>query len=256
MLLLVNDDGIDSPYIRPFCAALRRRCHMPVLTVTPAKESSGRSQAITLHRPLRAKPHEEHGFFAITVDGTPADCLKLALRALVPEVPKLVISGINNGPNVGRSIFYSGTVGAAMEAAIEGYPAIAFSHEGYEEEHIEAVCTYAARVVFSCLTRGRLPGKVFNINMPSGDPKKWPALESVPHGRSGWVENYEPQRTADDRLLWQLHGTRHEAPHENEHDTGRLRAGTPTLSLLEPDCNLPATDLPSPLLRHLRGLPT
>jgi 5'-nucleotidase len=254
MILLVNDDGIDSPYLRPFCQALRERCHQPVLTVTPVKESSGRSQAITLHRPLRARAHEEEGFFAITVDGTPADCLKLALRSLVPTTPLLVVSGINNGPNVGRSIFYSGTVGAAMEAAIEGYAAIAFSHEGLEEAYLTDVCIYAAKIVAACLTRGRLPGKVFNINLPSGSPASWPTLEPVSHGRSGWIENYEPQRTSDDRLLWQLRGTRHESPSEVDQDTGRLRAGVPTLTLLEPDCNLPATDLLGPLLRHLGNL--
>ncbi|NRA38865.1 MAG: 5'/3'-nucleotidase SurE, partial [Planctomycetes bacterium] len=125
MILLVNDDGINAQGLRILYEALRRKTKQSIIAIAPSTQHSGHSHAITLNRGLSVNAIHEDNFFGFTVDGTPCDCVKLGLKVLCQQAPQLVISGINAGPNVGRSLFYSGTVGAALEAAIEGFPAIA-----------------------------------------------------------------------------------------------------------------------------------
>src|SRR5690349_17175090 len=127
VLLLTNDDGIHAAGLRTLREALAPLGR--VVVVAPAAQQSGTSHAITIDRPLR---HVEHGKDLHSIDGTPADCIYLALfeQRFLPRKPDLVISGINHGSNVGTSVYYSGTVAGAREAALRGIPAIAFSHDG------------------------------------------------------------------------------------------------------------------------------
>jgi len=106
-----------------------------VTIVAPDREQSATSHSLTLHYPLRARHAPDGGW---TVDGTPTDCVTLAVNALLPERPDVVLSGINHGPNMGEDVLYSGTVSAAMEATVLGIPAIAFSYSGDPLDHIEA----------------------------------------------------------------------------------------------------------------------
>jgi 5'-nucleotidase len=124
LILVTNDDGVHANGIQ----ALRRAAAVlgDVVVVAPTHEQSARSHAITIDRPLR---HIEHDRDLHSIDGTPADCVYLALfeRRFLPRRPDLVLSGINHGPNLGTSVFYSGTVAAAREAAMRGIPALALS---------------------------------------------------------------------------------------------------------------------------------
>ncbi len=124
-VLLTNDDGVDSPGLLYLESALQAE-GLDVMTVAPRFEQSAQSHAITLRRPIRVR--RVHSY-RVSVDGTPADCVLLALFALMEEPPDLVISGINHEYNLGEDVFYSGTVAAAREAAIYGIPAIAVSME-------------------------------------------------------------------------------------------------------------------------------
>ena len=254
MILLVNDDGIDAPGLRMLYHAIRQRVSLPVLAVAPQVQHSGQSQAITIHRALTVTPINDDDFFGFAVDGTPTDCLKLALRAICPQEPQLVVSGINAGPNVGRSIFYSGTVGAALEAAVEGLPALAISRDRDDTTYLEAASEYAAKAVRTCCAKWRLPGQVLNLNLPGTDPAEWGELQAVPHGLSGFDETYTPQRQQDGSVSWQLTGTRVEKDNEGLTDAHVLKAGAPSLTLLRPDCNVPADSIPGPLLRRLTQL--
>ena len=148
MILLINDDGIHAPGLRTPYAALRKHCQCPVLAVAPAREQSGQSQAITIHRSLRVTPHHERSSLALPLMAPQLTALQLALTSLCGQRPQLVVSGINHGPNVGRSIFYSGTVGAAMESAVMGYAAVACSQDvGAEQAALNDACKLCAQLI-------------------------------------------------------------------------------------------------------------
>ena len=134
-ILITNDDGINAPGISLLAEAAAQFGNVTV--VAPASQCSAMSHRITLDRPMGLRKHEwgMDGVTAYSLDGTPADCIRAALDAIMPEKPDVVLSGINHGYNVGYDIAYSGTVGAAMEALMSGIPAIALSQNnlgGYD----------------------------------------------------------------------------------------------------------------------------
>ncbi|MBA3939182.1 MAG: 5'/3'-nucleotidase SurE [Planctomycetes bacterium] len=235
MILLVNDDGIAAPGLRALYRALRRVTGIPVLAVAPLAERSGQGHAITLDRGLAVAHRLEEGFFGFSVDGTPVDCAKLALVALCPEPPDLVVSGINDGPNVGRSLFYSGTVGAAMEAAVLGLPALAVSRAKGGESFDDAA-EFAAQWAKRLLGKADLRGQVVNLNVPAGPLGTWKEARVTHHGQAGFTETYQPQRDAKDRVVWRLHGE-WTATDGGACDAHTLHAGHPVVTVLSPDLN-------------------
>jgi len=252
MILLLNDDGIHAPGLRSLYHHLRAVCKTPVLAVAPAIQHSGQAHAITLDRGLTVSHHLEEGFFGFSIDGTPVDCLKLALKVLCPQAPRLVISGINDGPNIGRSLFYSGTVAAAMEGAIEGQVAIAVSRDRSDASW-EHAAAFAAELAAVCLDRRELRGLVLNCNIPARPRAEWGELRLVRHGRSGFEERYRPSRARSGLLTWRLHGERVELDDEGETDAHALAAGHPTLTVLQPNYNVLSDALPKRLLKRLQG---
>ena len=139
LILLTNDDGVMAPGIRAAAEALREVGD--VMVAAPDRERSATSHSITLDRPLRVDEIEP-GVFSI--DGTPVDCVYLALLHLVPRRPALCVSGINNGYNLGSDVFYSGTVAGAVEAALRGVPAIAISLERRRPQDFSHAAGFAA----------------------------------------------------------------------------------------------------------------
>ncbi len=240
MILLITDDGVDAPGMRALYRALRAALKKPVLVVAPLSERSGQGHAITLNRGLSVSARHESGFFGFVVDGTPTDCVKLALTTLCHEQPSLVVCGVNDGPNVGRSLFYSGTVGAAMEAAIEGQRAIAVSRQRGSGDFEEAAA-FAASWAIKVENRQEFAGHVLNINLPAQPAASWREPRLAAHGTSGFKEGYRPQREAKDRYSWRLHGEWAANASSAEHatDAELLAAGHPVLSLLRPDINAP-----------------
>jgi len=133
-ILLTNDDGVYAPGIRALLRVLSEKHE--VFTLAPEREMSATGHAITLHKPLRVKEVEVEGVRANLANGTPSDCVKLGVEAVMPSPPDLIISGINFGPNLGNDVFYSGTVSAAVEGHFLGFPAIAASlvvKEGFSD---------------------------------------------------------------------------------------------------------------------------
>jgi len=236
MILLINDDGIDHPGLRALYAALRARTGRPVLAVVPSQQRSGQSHAITLDRGLTVSPRHEEGFFAFSVDGTPTDCVKLGITVLCPQPPRLVVSGINDGPNVGRSIFYSGTVGAALEGAVEGFPGLAVNRDLGGTSFADAA-DYAAALAGRLYDRAEFRGSVVNLNLPATAASAWKTSRIATHGHAGFRERYRPVRDAKDRVTWHLNGTWNAAPEDGESDAHLLSAGHPTLTVLTPDLN-------------------
>ena len=164
ILLVTNDDGVQADGLRALREALLPVGH--VVVVAPAYEQSASSHAITLDRPLR---HREHATDVHSIDGTPADCVYLALfePRFLPRRPDLVLSGINHGPNLGTSVYYSGTVAGAREAALRGIPAVAFSKRDPADPQwvAEAVQRIARRLLHAKPPEG--PAPLFNVNFPS-----------------------------------------------------------------------------------------
>jgi 5'-nucleotidase len=160
-ILLSNDDGYQAPGLQALADTL---CTIAeVVVVAPDQDRSGASNSLTLVNPLRARTME-NGF--IRVDGTPTDCVHLAITGLLREEPDLVVSGINAGPNMGDDVLYSGTVAAATEGRFLGLPAIAVSMNSHEPEHIDTGARVALELV-QRLTRSPLAENVIlNVNVP------------------------------------------------------------------------------------------
>jgi 5'-nucleotidase len=165
-ILLTNDDGIQSVGIRDLYKGLVAAGH-DVNVVAPISEQSAVGHAITIASPLRVKEFSENGFRGLGVSGTPADCVKLALTTLVPEPPDVVISGINSGANVGVDILYSGTVSAATEGALMGFPAIAVSVDDYAPTDLSAQGRFVAEFTAGRPWEAAPPRCVLNLNFPA-----------------------------------------------------------------------------------------
>lgn len=166
LILVTNDDGIRAPGIRALAAALGSLGQVHV--VAPDREVSACAQSLTLTRPLRAETLEPY-FHA--VDGTPADCVNLALVKLLPRRPELVVSGINRGANLGDDIFYSGTVGGAREGTFFGVPALAFSLAAKTDPDFGQAAAFATRLARMVLEKGLPERTLLNVNVPPGKPK-------------------------------------------------------------------------------------
>lgn len=163
-ILLVNDDGIFAPGIHALCEAALKAGHR-VSVSAPDRERSAASHAITLRNLLKAQKVEMPGTVnAWAVDGTPADCARLGLY--LSEGVDAVISGINNGPNLGAACVYSGTVGAAMEAAMSGVPALASSMGKYGCEDYSVAAQLTVRVAEWMLDHPLRKGEIYNLNVP------------------------------------------------------------------------------------------
>jgi len=160
-ILVTNDDGILAPGLALLADVCRAVATVTV--VAPDREQSATSHALTLHRPVRPMRRPDGAF---QVDGTPTDCVMLALEALMPERPDYVFSGVNHGANMGEDVLYSGTVAAAMEAVALGVPGIGISFAGNQPE---TLATYRALLVdlVRRITAAGLPSDtLLNINLP------------------------------------------------------------------------------------------
>ena len=160
--------------------------------VAPDAERSAVGHAITTLTPLRVKEVQlEGGLTAYAVNGTPADCVKLAVGALLKEPPDLVVSGINLGPNTATNIIYSGTVSAATEARILGIPSMAVSIGAFQDPLWEAAGLYARRIAAEVLARG-LPRKVLlNVNVPNLPPSEVKGVKVTRQGESAYEELFD-----------------------------------------------------------------
>lgn len=168
-ILLSNDDGINAPGIRTLAERLSRESEHDVYVVAPDRERSATGHCLTLHKPLRVTVEELPGNVkkAWSTTGTPSDSVKLAVSELLADKPDLVISGINNGPNLGSEILYSGTVAAAMEAAFLGLPSIAVSLFWGEHRRFDVAAEFVARLLQTLPDMKMRERSLLNINVPN-----------------------------------------------------------------------------------------
>ena len=230
-ILLTNDDGIFAPGLTALYQHIQRLGQVTV--VAPSDVQSGAGHAISLNE-IRCEFLEIEGVFkGYSVDGSPADCVKLALNKIIPvDNPiDLVISGMNHGANVGINIFYSGTVAGAIEAAFYNLPAIAVSAAFDEPMDFEGAADHAFAVIEQLID---LPcGRVANLNIPrlsKGTPKD---ILIVPQSVHGFDEEYQVRTDENGLKVYQLTGGRHRDPHDSGWvDTTALIAGHITLTCL------------------------
>jgi 5'-nucleotidase len=166
-ILITNDDGIDSDALPPLAEALARIGDVDI--IVPERNWSGASHSITLFRPLRVRPTKlRSGHPAYMTDGSPTDCVRLAVLGFLRHRPDIVVSGINRGANMGDDITYSGTVAAAMEGLLSNIPSIAISIGAFGADiDFSPAASFAALLARNILDRGFAPDSLLNVNVPA-----------------------------------------------------------------------------------------
>jgi 5'-nucleotidase len=204
MILVTNDDGVDAKGIKSLVEAVRP--FGEVVVVASDQAMSGMSHAITVKVPLYlTKIHAEEGLQIYKTNGTPADCVKLAINVLFEKKPDFVVSGINHGTNSSVSMHYSGTVGGAREGVLNGIPSIGFSLLEYGADADFSTAIKYARAIFqTMLTHGMAEGIYYNVNIPAGKEVKGVKICHQSKGR--WVEEFEKRVDPRGRTYFWLTG--------------------------------------------------
>ncbi|UCG58257.1 MAG: 5'/3'-nucleotidase SurE [Phycisphaerales bacterium] len=230
-ILLTNDDGIFAPGLAAIHKELAKMGDVTV--VAPMDSRSGASHSITFSEPLVCNKVDINGLFAgYSVQGSPADCVKLASMQLLDGPIDLLVAGINNGANVGINVYYSGTVAAAMEAAFLNIPSVAMSLAREEHMDFEMAAHYCIKIL-----KKLMPLKarnVININIPwlsRGEPK---GIKAVPQSTGGFDEYYIPEKNEQSQTVFQLAGGSHR-PEDASTDTMSLVQGFITVTALAHD---------------------
>jgi len=234
-ILLTNDDGIYAPGIASLKHAIRNLGN--VTLVAPDIEQSGVGHSITFNQPLRIRAvHLHDEFIGYGVNGSPADCVKLAVHEIMKMKPDIVISGMNMGANVGIHILYSGTVAAAVEAAVMGFASIAVSFEisdQYDDIHCAA---NIAKDVIQRITSHKLPhGSLLNINIPAMPPDQIKGIKITKQFTQDFKENFEKRIDPSGRAYYWLTGTDKSLYFEEGTDLNALREGYISITPLRYD---------------------
>jgi 5'-nucleotidase len=230
-ILLTNDDGIFAPGLAALYKELIKIGDVTV--VAPSDCRSGASHSITFSEPLVCNKVDIDGLFTgYSVQGSPADCVKLAAMQLHDGPIDMVVSGINNGANAGINVYYSGTVAAAMEGAFLNIPAVAMSVAAEREMNFEGAARYCAQVLDKLMPVEK--GEMINVNIPllsQGEPK---GIRVVPQSSQGFDEYYIPVKSEQGQTVFQLAG-KHHLVAETPSDTTSLLEGYITITALTPD---------------------
>jgi len=189
-ILLSNDDGYQAPGIKVLEDSLSKIAEISV--VAPERDRSGASNSLTLQSPIRATTME-NGY--ISVDGTPTDCVHLAITGLLEREPDMVVAGINAGANMGDDVLYSGTVAAAIEGRFLGFPAIAVSMVTHTPTHYETAARVVEKLVERLLKQPLPADTILNVNVPD---LPWEALNGFETTRLGHRHKAEPVIKASD----------------------------------------------------------
>ncbi|MBI3490568.1 MAG: 5'/3'-nucleotidase SurE [Acidobacteria bacterium] len=227
-ILVTNDDGYRSGGIHHLARALRDLGAVTV--VAPVFEASAIGHALTLRHPLRVEEIDERTF---AVDGTPTDCVNVAVARIFKGLPDLVVSGINKGWNLGDDITYSGTVAGALEAALLGIPAVAVSLRQTRGDYDFSYAARAATTMAEAIMRRPLPGRTFlNLNVPKGQPKGYRVTVQAKRNHvTSVAERHDPKGRA---YYWIEEGQNEWEPHDRS-DYQAVRDGYVSVTPLHPD---------------------
>lgn len=190
-ILVTNDDGVYAPGIKHLLKALSSSADL--IVVAPATEQSAVGLSITIRHPLRIEKIDWQiaDSDVWSVNGTPADCVKLALSVILPRAPDLVVSGINRGNNSGRNVLYSGTAVAVIEGIMHDIPGIAFSVADYFNPNYAAVESYIPSMIEYILAHPLPKGTFLNVNFPNDRDGGIKGVRFAKQGKEYWTENPE-----------------------------------------------------------------
>lgn len=234
-ILLTNDDGVFAPGLLALEQQLR---HLGEVTViAPATEQSGVGHSITYLTPLICKSiHRDGRHWAWAVDGSPADCVKLAIGQLLRDQGvDLVVSGINSGLNAGINVLYSGTVAAAIEGAFFGLTSVAVSLEYDEDADFQSAAVIARNVIGGLIGRPAARGRLFNLNIPTAATSSPKPVQVVPMGLAQYGRHYEKRQDPNGRDYYWALWSEPEKPPTEIADVTELRRGNVTLTPLHFD---------------------
>jgi len=232
-ILLTNDDGVGAPGLEALIGALRPRAEL--LVVAPDRQRSASSLAITLHQPLRvSQVSSDDGVSVYRCSGFPTDCVALGLYVLAGERPDLVVSGINDGANLGEDVLHSGTVGAAMEASMMGAPAMAISAFRPPDGPVRdfsAAAHVAGRLVEAFARGLRLPGGVvLYVNVPPLPLGELRGAVITSQGRRGYGPDIRETPGQDGERVYWIYGEATDPAPPESTDVGATRAGKVSLT--------------------------
>ncbi|MEN9323271.1 MAG: 5-nucleotidase SurE [Bacteroidota bacterium] len=207
LILVTNDDGITAPGIRALISVMSEIGH--VVVVAPDKPQSAMGHAITINNTLYLNKISADGA-AVTeyhCSGTPVDCVKLAVNELLKTKPDLCVSGINHGSNSSINVIYSGTMSAAVEAGIEGIPAIGFSLLDYDwNADFESAKAYIKKIALEVLANGLPKGVVLNVNIPKLAATELKGIKIARQAHALWVEKFDKRQTPHGKDYYWLTG--------------------------------------------------
>ncbi|MEM6614498.1 MAG: 5'/3'-nucleotidase SurE [Cyanobacteria bacterium P01_C01_bin.72] len=205
-ILISNDDGIFALGVRTLANTLAQAGHQ-VTVVCPDRERSATGHGLTLHQPIRAKKVDSifaPGVVAWSCSGTPADCVKFALSAVLETRPDLVYSGINHGPNLGTDVLYSGTVSAAMEGVLEGIPSVAFSLASFANFEFQPAADFAVELLPRLRDCPKPP--LLSVNVPSVASSEITGVIVTRQGLRRYIEKFEQRLDPRGKSYYWLEG--------------------------------------------------
>ncbi|SMB97887.1 5'-nucleotidase /3'-nucleotidase /exopolyphosphatase [Thermanaeromonas toyohensis ToBE] len=221
LFLLTNDDGIAAEGLRVLGRKLASRGQ--VFIVAPERERSAIGHGITMHKPLRVTEVElAPDLKGFAVNGTPADCVKLALEALLPQPPDVVVSGINRGENLGTDVLYSGTVSGAIEGCINGIPSLAVSLAGEKESDYSFAAAFTASLCQYIAQRGLPPGTFLNVNIPNLPPEDISGIALTRLGQRRYINTIERRIDPRGKAYFWLAGEVKDLDADPDTDIGAL----------------------------------
>ncbi len=204
LILISNDDGITAPGLRVLVEEMTKIGE--VIVVAPDKPQSAMGHAITVSQPLRLKKNNIFSdVLAYECSGTPADCVKLALDKVCPRRPDLMVSGINHGPNYSINVIYSGTMSAAVEAAVDGVQAIGFSLCDYSNDaNFEATRPFIAKIAETILDNPLPYGTLLNVNFPTTQDIK--GIKICRQASAKYAENFDERKDPSGKTYYWMTG--------------------------------------------------
>jgi 5'-nucleotidase len=207
LILVTNDDGISAPGIQALIAVMAEIGD--VVVVAPDKPQSAMGHAITINSTLYLNKisKEEDPIITYSCSGTPVDCVKLAVNEILKQKPDLCVSGINHGSNSSINVIYSGTMSAAVEAGIEGIPAIGFSLSDYDwNADFEPIQSYVKKISLEVLENGLTEGVILNVNFPKLKKESIKGIKICRQAKALWVEKFDKRKTPQGKDYYWLAG--------------------------------------------------
>jgi 5'-nucleotidase len=229
-ILVTNDDGISSPGLRALAAAMKKLG--TVYVVAPERERGAVGHSLTLHKPLRINRIDNQVF---SVNGTPSDCVTLAVKQLIRIPPALVVSGINRGANLGDDVTYSGTVSAALEWTLLGIPSIAVSQDGHGTFKFQTAAVYALRVAKAVLRYGMPEETLLNVNVPNRPLAGIAGVKVTCLSRRHFVDPIVEKMDPRGRKYYWIAGTRMSWERQRDSDHDAVRRGMVSITPLHLD---------------------